>query len=111
MGKWSTYRRRGGSNFFGVMAAPGVNGVDWLAETGVAGGILLSRLASIPAGATQMLWRVTDTVTGTVSSFAGAGSFDNELVAGRSYRVQASWFNGSRQVSGPSPADTIAAGT
>jgi hypothetical protein len=107
MGKWSTYQRRGGSSLFGTMAAPGPAPTDFTAVTGGVGIITVARVAPIPSGATTMLFRAIDTVTNVPGAFTGTLT---GLVSARPYRVQATWFDGARQVSDPSPQITVAAG-
>jgi hypothetical protein len=107
MGKWATYRKRGGGAAFGSLAAPGPAPIDFTAVTGGVGAITVARVASIPTGATSMLWRSIDTTTNLAGAFTGSLT---GLVSGRAYRVQAAWFIGAFQVSDVSPAITVNAG-
>jgi hypothetical protein len=107
MGKWATYQKRGGSNFFGSIAQPGPSGGDWTIGTPAAGAIPVTRVAAIPSGATQMLWRAINNATG-VQAIAFSGSLSG-LTPGTTYRIQAAWFNGSQQVSEASPATLVLA--
>lgn len=108
MGKWATYQKRGGSNQYGTLAAPGVSGVDWSATTGGVGVINVTRLAGLATGATGMNYRAIDTTTQLVT-VNWNGSLTG-LVSGRAYKVQAAWFNGATQLSEASPAVTVNAG-
>lgn len=108
MGKWATYQKRGGSNFFGSIAAPGPAPTDFTAVTGGVGVITVARVAAIPNGATSMLFRAKDNTTNLVT-IAYSSSLTG-LVSGRSYNVQAAWFNGPIQVSEGSPAIAVNAG-
>lgn len=108
MGKWATYRKRGGENFFGSIAAPAAAPTDWTAVTGGVGVITVTRVASIPSGATGMNWRAIDTTTQLVT--VNWNGTLTGLVSGRAYKVQAAWFNGAVQVSDASPQTTVNAG-
>lgn len=109
MGKWSTYQKRGGSGFIGSMAPPGVaNGGDWTLGVGAVGAINVTRNASIPTGATAMLWRAKDTTTNLMT--ATGNTVLNGLVSGRVYAVQAAWWNGAQLMSDWSLATNQAAG-
>lgn len=108
MGKWATYQKRGGSNLYGSVLAPGAAPTDWTAVTGGVGVITVTRVAAIPSGATQMLWRAIDT-TNNLVPLTGNATLTG-LVSGRAYKVQASWFNGGTAVSDWSPSTTVNAG-
>lgn len=108
MGKWATYQRRGGTNFLGIMAAPGPSGTDWSAVTGGVGVITVTRLAGLQAGTTGMNYRAIDTTTQLVT-VNWNGSLSG-LVSGRAYKVSAAWFNGATIVSDASPPITVNAG-
>lgn len=108
MGKWATYQKRGGSNVFGNVLQPLGAPTDWTAVTGGVGVITVTRLAGIPGGATQMLWRAIDTTTNIVALNGNATL--TGLVSGRAYRVQASWWNGTVLVSDWSLPTTVNAG-
>jgi hypothetical protein len=108
MGKWATYQKRGGSNMFGSIAAPGPAPTDFTAVTGGVGVITVTRVAPIPGAATQMLFRAIDTTTNLVT--VPYNGILTGLVSGRAYRVQAAWWNGSQQVSEASPAISVNAG-
>lgn len=101
MGKWASYNKRGSAPFGGIMAAPA--GADWSVGTITTTSIAFTRIAAIPTGATTMLGRAINNVT-NVPATAFTGSPITGLTTLTAYRVQVAWFNGSIQVSDPSPA-------
>lgn len=107
MGKWATYQKRGGSNAYGSIAAPGPAPTDWTAVTGGVGVITVTRVAALPSPATSMLFRTIDTTTNLQVTL---GATATGLVTGRSYRVQAAWFGPMGQLSEFSPQTTVVAG-
>lgn len=90
------------------MAAPLAAPTDWTAVTGGVGIITVTRVAAIPTGATQMLWRAQDTTNNTMPLLGNVTL--TGLVSARVYKVQASWWNGSTLVSDWSPGTLVAAG-
>lgn len=108
VGKWASQIKRGSVNSLGSLAAPGPAPVDWTAVTGGVGVITVTRVAAIPAGATQMYFRAVDTTTGAIAinwSLTLTG-----LVSGRAYRVSAAWWNATNQISEASPYTVVNAG-
>lgn len=108
MGKWATYQKRGGSNFFGSLQVPGPAPTSWTAITGGAGVITVTRFDPLPSPATSMLFRAIDTTTGLVT--VNWNSTLTGLVSARLYKVQAAWFGPSGQLSDASSSVTVAAG-
>lgn len=108
MGKWASQLKRGSTFALGTMAAPGPAPTDWTAVTGGVGVITVARVAAIPAGAQAMLWRAVDTTTGAIAQNWN-GTLTG-LVSGRSYRVSASWWNATVQISEASPYTLVNAG-
>lgn len=107
MGKWATYQKRGGSNFFGSVATLNPPPTGWTAVTGGVGVITVTRFDAIPAGATGANYRAIDTTTNLVAALSGTLT---GLVSGRVYKVQAAWYNGAQQVSEWSQSVNVAAG-
>lgn len=101
MGKWSTYQKRGSAAFFGTMPAPA--DADWTVGTPTTTTIPCTRVAAVPGGATQMLWRAINNTTNVLAAAFQASPVSG-LTTGTQYRVQAAWFNGGVQVSDASPA-------
>lgn len=93
---------------YGSIAAPLGAPTDWTAVTGGVGVITVTRLASIPGAATQMLWRAIDNTT-QLLALPGNSTLTG-LVSGRAYKVQAAWYNGVIQVSDWSPQTIVNAG-
>jgi hypothetical protein len=106
MGKWATYQKRGGSDQFGALPAPGPSGGDWTIGAPTTTTIPFTRVAVIPSGATQMLARAINNATGAIAS-AFSGSPISSLTTGTTYRVQTAWFNGAVQVSEASPSTLV----
>lgn len=106
VGKWAQYQKRGGAVTLGSLAPPAGQPIDWTIGTQTATTIPTTRVAAIPAGATQMLWRAIRNSDGAV-----VVPFNNSLTGLTTltaYRVAAAWFNGSGiQVSDASPAAIV----
>lgn len=105
MGKWATYKRRGGSNFFGTVAAPGVVTTDWSLGAVTATTIGITRNAGIPANATVLFGRAINNTTNLVVAESSGGL--SGLVTATTYRVATAWFNGAIRVSDWSPATLV----
>lgn len=104
MGKWATYQKRGGSQTFGLLSAPGPSGGDWTIGAPTATTIPVTRVAAIPAPATQMIFRAINNATGLV--IAESGTLTG-LVTATTYRVQSSWWNAAGRISEYSPATLV----
>jgi hypothetical protein len=104
MGKFAQYLKRGSASQHGLMSGP--IDADWTVGTPTATTIPLTRVAAIPAGATQMLWRAINAATGALGSPFN-GSPLSGLTTATQYKVQAAWFNGSIQVSDASPVKLV----
>lgn len=106
MGKWATYQKRGGSDAFGALPAPGPSGGDWTIGSPTTTTIPFTRVAVIPGGATQLLARAIKNSDGSLAS-AFSGTPISSLTTGTQYRVQTAWFNGAVQVSEASPSTLV----
>jgi hypothetical protein len=100
VGKWAQYSKRGSAPLFGNVAAPAL--ADFTVGVPTATTIPLTRVAAIPAGSTSMLWRAINNATGVLTAPFNPSPLTG-LTTATQYRVQAAWFNGSQQVSDPSP--------
>lgn len=113
MGKWATYQKRGGSNQFGSIAAPGPAPTDFTAVTGGVGVITVTRVAATPSPATGgsqggMFFRAIDNTNNQVT--VNGSSTLTGLVSGRQYRVSAAWFGAAGQLSDWSVMTLVNAG-
>jgi hypothetical protein len=101
MGKWAQYRKRGTNVQQGSLAAP-VAG-QFTVGTPTTTTIPVTRVASIPLGADDMVARAIVAATGTIGATqAGAGGTNltlTGLVSATAYRVYVAWFNGVVRVS------------
>lgn len=104
MGKWATYQKRGGSEAYGQLAAPGPSGGDWTIGAPTTTTIPVTRVAPIPSGATGMNFRAISNATGLV--IAESGTLTG-LTTATTYRVAAAWWNGAQRVSEYSAATLV----
>jgi hypothetical protein len=108
MGKWATYQKRGGQIMFGLLPPPNAAPTGFTAVTGGVGVITVTRVDAIPAPATNMFFQAIDNTTQVPANTWNATL--TGLVSGRAYRVRASWFGPSGQISDGSATITVNAG-